>query len=453
MDLKGKSLCYQRKSLTTKPLNNVVSDRKFLIDFIITTYLGPDVKSDNPKCSSLQRLITGLPPYNLHDLGSSYVSISLLEKLYYYLLKNAIPELRLDINMFHMYLKGKLVLPNNEFSEGSQQFTSIFPLNLHKQIWYPDSFRIVKGVVLIDDPSVSLCVKEEDLNRFRSLTGVDSLKLDLSECLRVRIQPRFSKESSDSDYVNKLGKESDSDYVNKLSKESDGDCVNKLSKESDSDRVNKLSKESDGDCVNKLSKESDGDCVNNLLESSPKEGCQSGKFRQERKRKYVDEDTTSMPEFPHTANGDPSLDKMWKSDGPSLMPLLSIPDIDDCVQSYSVVLTGTANRGLLGPSVGVVDIGISEVAYLFRVLVPGVKREHNRFSCDIESDGKVEIRGLLSGGRTIARQSRLFQMKTHQLCSPGPFTISFSLPGPVDPRLFAPNFRSDGIFEGVVIKL
>jgi len=44
-------------------------------------------------------------------------------------------------------------------------------------------------------------------------------------------------------------------------------------------------------------------------------------------------------------------------------------------------------------------------------------------------------------------------MKTQQLCYPGPFTISFSLPGPVDPRLFAPNFRDDGIFEGVVIKL
>jgi len=370
MDLKGKSLCYQRKSLTNKPLNNVVSVRKFLIDFIITTYLGPDVKSDNPRCSSLQRLITGLPPYNLHDLGSSYVSISLLEKLYYYLLKNAIPELILDINMFHMYLKGKLDLPNNEFSEGCQQFTSIFPLNLHKQIWYPDSFRIVKGVVLIDDPSVSSCVKEEDFNRFRSLTGVDSLKLDLSECLRVQIQvqPRLSKESSDSDCVNKLSQESDSDCVNKLGKESDSDCVNKLSKESDSD------------CVNKLSKESDGDCVNKLLESSPNEGCQSGKFQRECKRKYVDDhDTPSMPEFPHTANGDPSLDKTWKSDGPSMMPLLPIPDIDGCVQNYSVVLTGTANRGLLGPSVGVVDIGISKVAYLFRVLVPGVKREHSMF--------------------------------------------------------------------------
>ncbi|WJX73406.1 hypothetical protein P8452_57193 [Trifolium repens] len=484
---------------------------------MFTTYLGPDVKSDNPRCSSLQRLITGLPPYNFNDLGSSYVTISLLEKLYYYLLKNAVPELILDLNMFHMYLKGKLDLPGSEFLEGSQQFTSIFPLDLHRQIWYPDSFRIVKGVVLIDDPVVSSCVKEEDLNRFRSLTGVGSLKLDLSECLRFRIHPQLSKESdsgcvnklletrpnegckesdsdcvnklletrpnegfkeSDSDCVNKLSKESDSDCVNKLLetrpnegfKESDSDCVNKLSKESDSDCVNKLLetrpnegfKESDSDCVNKLSKESDSDCVNKLLESSPNEGCQSGKFREECKRKYDDDvvvddddDTPLISEFPHTAtaNGDPSFNKMCESDGPSMMPLLSIPDIDDSVQDSSVVLTGTANRGLLGPSVGVVDIGISKAAYLFRVSLPGVKREYNQFSCDIESDGKVEIKGLLSGGRTIEKQSRIFQMKTQQLCSPGPFTLSFSLPGPVDPRLFAPNFRSDGIFEGVVIKL
>lgn len=77
----------------------------------------------------------------------------------------------------------------------------------------------------------------------------------------------------------------------------------------------------------------------------------------------------------------------------------------------------------------------------------------DQFSCDIESDGRVQIRGLLSGGRTITKQSRVFQMKTQQLCASGPFTLSFSLPGPVDPRLFAPNFRADGVFEGVVIKL
>ncbi|CAI8584645.1 unnamed protein product [Vicia faba] len=393
MDFKGKNLCYKRKSLTTKPTKIIVSDRKFLIDFIITTYLGPDVKSDNPKCSSLQRLFSGLPPYSYDDLGSSFVAISLLEKLYYYLLKNTLPELILDLDMFHLYLKGKLDLPNSEFSEGCQQFTNVFPLNLHPQIWYPDSFRVVKGVVLIDDPLISMCVNDEDLDRFRLLTGVTTFKLDLSECLRVcvRVHPQLSKESDNGN-------------------------------------------------------DNDSGCVNN-------EGSQSEKFQPECTRKYAGEDTPLMSEFPNTASGDPSSTKMWDSDGPSMMPLISLPHVDDCVRDCSVVLTGTANRGILGPSIGVLDIGIGKAAYLFQVSLPGVKREYNQFSCDIESDGKVEIRGLLSGGRTIEKQSRFFQMKTQQLCSPGPFTLSFNLPGPVDPRLFAPNFRTDGIFEGVVIKL
>lgn len=317
MDMKG-NLYYKRKSHTTKPVSNtVISDRKFLIDFIIKNYLGPDVNSDNPRCSSHQRLISGLQPYSLNDLGSSYVTVSLLEKLYYYLLRNALPNLILDLNMFHMYLKGNLYLPNSEFSEGSQQFTTVFPLELHQQIWYPDSFRIVKGVVLIDNPVLSSCVKEEDLNRFRLLTGVDSFKLDVSECLCVRIQPPLS----------------------------DSDCVGKLSEE-----------------------------------SIPNEGCGLEKFRQECKRKYVDDgDTSSMPEFPHIVDGDPSSDKTCESDGPSMMSLIPIPDIDDYVQDSSVVLTGTAKRGILGPSVGVVDIGISKVAYLFRVSLPGVKREFSMF--------------------------------------------------------------------------
>nr|KYP63154.1 hypothetical protein KK1_017720 [Cajanus cajan] len=330
MDLKGNLI-----------MNSGYSDRRFLIEFIITNYLGPDVNSHSPRCSVVQRLMTGSPPYILSDLGPSYVSISFLERLYYYLLRDAFPNLVLDLNMFHMYLKGKLILPGSDFTQDTQQFTSFFPLDLHQQIWYPDSFRVIKGVVLIDDPSTS-CMIGEDLNRFRSLTGISTLKLNISECLGFQLGHPSSKK-------------------------------------------------------------------------------------------------------------DPSK-KTSKSDGPTLMPLLSIPDIDECSLDSSLILTGTARKGPFGPSVGVVDIGISKGAYLFRVSLPGVKKDSNQFSCDIESDGRVQIRGVLTGGRTIMKQSRIFQMNTRQLCPPGPFTLSFSLPGPVDPRLFAPNFRSDGIFEGVVVK-
>ena len=74
------------------------------------------------------------------------------------------------------------------------------------------------------------------------------------------------------------------------------------------------------------------------------------------------------------------------------------------------------------------------------------------FSCEIESDGKVHIQGSTSGGEIIKKRSRVFHMKFQQMCPPGPFTVSFNLPGPVDPRLVSPKFRTDGIFEAVVIK-
>ncbi|XP_027344480.1 increased DNA methylation 3 isoform X2 [Abrus precatorius] len=315
MDSKGN--IYNKRSVTDND-----SDRKFLIDFIITTYLGPDVNSHDPKCSVIQRRKDGFPPYALSDLGPSYVSISFLERLYYYLLRDAFPQLILDLNMFHMYLKGKLFLPTSHFTEDSPQFTSFFPLDLHHQIWYPDSFRIVKGVVLIDDPSV-LCIKEENLNRFRSLTGSSTLKLNLTECLRFQLDLQTSKPGG-------------------------------------------------------------GNCMNKVAETVPNGGCQSSKFQEEPKQKYID-DTLPVPEFPHVystrnnAKGDP-LKNMCKSDGhgPTLMPLLSVPDTDDCDQDSYPILTGTARRGLFGPSVGVVDIGISKVAYLFRVSLPGVKKDYSK---------------------------------------------------------------------------
>ncbi|KAK1388672.1 increased DNA methylation 3-like [Heracleum sosnowskyi] len=139
---------------------------------------------------------------------------------------------------------------------------------------------------------------------------------------------------------------------------------------------------------------------------------------------------------------------------PFMMPLLSISSVEDYISKTSTVLTGTAKNGSTGPSVGALDIGVNESAYFFRVALPGVKRDPGHFSCEIECDGKVLIRGVTTTGeRTVFRHGRVFEMKVQQQCPPGPFTLYFSLPGPVDPRLFFPNFRSDGILEAVVVKL
>ncbi|XP_028791932.1 increased DNA methylation 3-like isoform X1 [Neltuma alba] len=386
LGLNGKT--YHRRSV--KPL---ISDAEFLLNFIMSTYLGPDVKSDEPRCSAAQRLGAGLPPYTLSALGPSYVSISLLERLYYFVLRDAQPDQVLERNLLHMYLKGELSLPSCGSVEECQQFTSIFPLNLHEQIWYPDSFRIVKGVVLIIDPVASY-MKQEDIKRFKYLTGVNSLKIDINACLHAQLGSQ-------------AGKEVEHKHVNK-----------------------------------------DQTTISN--EECPQ-------FQQKHKQKCI-LDSPSITEYPGVfpikqhGKRDPSK-RVCKSNGPTLMPVLRIPDAEDCDIDASLHLAGTARRGLLGPPVGVVDIGISKVAYLFRVSLPGVMKDHaSQFNCEVESDGRVHIQGLLSGGRTIKKNSRVFQMKIQHLCPPGPFTLSFSLPGPVDPRLLALNFRSDGIFEAVVIK-
>ncbi|CAH9070414.1 unnamed protein product [Cuscuta europaea] len=133
---------------------------------------------------------------------------------------------------------------------------------------------------------------------------------------------------------------------------------------------------------------------------------------------------------------------------PCIMPLLPL-----CGSKTSVTLSGTASKGATGPPIGTLDIGLSIPAYYFRIALPGVKKDLGEFSCEIEREGKVHIRGVTSTSENIlSRHSRLFEMKFQEQCPPGAFTMSFSLPGPVDPRLIAPNFRSDGIFEAVVMK-
>ena len=298
-------------------------NQHFLLNFIMSTCFGPDVKSDNPRCSALQKLNEGLATYTLSDLGPSYVSISLLESLYYYVLRKASPSLVFKPNMLHMYLKGTLPSPSSGLIEESKQFTSLFPLNLHKQIWFPASFRIVKGIVLICDPVTSY-MKEEDLERFRSLAGIDNLQIDINEALC---------------------------YKHEYQAGNDGEQ----------------------------------NCMNGSVEKAAKytangNGNSSTRFRQKYMRRHRN-DPLSMPAFPHVVpvskhqSKRGTYERTCKLDGPVMMPLLSIPNVEDCNSLASIVLGGTARKGRIGPPIGAVDIGISKAAYLFRVALPGVKKD------------------------------------------------------------------------------
>ncbi|GAV65836.1 hypothetical protein CFOL_v3_09350 [Cephalotus follicularis] len=378
------------------------NDRYFLLSFVMSTYLGPDVFSDNPRCSASQRLAMGLPPYSSKNLGNSFVSISQLESLYYYVLKNAHPSLILKPNDLYKYLKGNLLLPRSGLLGNFRQFTSYFPLNLHEHKRYSGSYEIVKGIVIVNDPVTSYMIKEE-LERFKCLSGMDNLEID--KIISLCYQHGYDK-----------GKEKG---------EQNGITASEEIISEDICNRNSNSSAKFQEIYNRTQ-----NCGHLPLQAFPRMTPVSNR--------YIVEG---------------ALQRNCESDEPTMMPLMTLPRLEDCVSDTSIVLGGTAAQCIAGPPVGVMDIGISKTAYFFRASLPGVRRDYSEFSCEIEPDGKVHIKGSTTGGKTVKKRSRVFQMKFQQLCPPGPFTLTFSLPGPVDPRLFSPTFRSDGVFEGVIIKL
>uniref|UniRef100_A0A2P2K9B6 Increased DNA methylation 3 n=1 Tax=Rhizophora mucronata TaxID=61149 RepID=A0A2P2K9B6_RHIMU len=373
-----------------------LSDQQFLLNFVMGTYLGPDLYFDNPRRSALQRLAAGCPPYTTNNLGASFLNISQLTSLYYYILRHASPDLILKPNIVHMYLRGNFDLQTSQGLEDFRQFTTFFPLYLHEHKMYSESHGIVKGIVLIDEPSTSY-MKKEDLERFRYLSRMDDLKIDGKMCLNY--QP-----------------------------------------------VHQEVEETISNCMMGSEEGTEG---------TPSNGYEklAARFQEKYKRRRLCFDTLSMQPFPHCVStskqheGENNVLVTCKLGEPATGPL-----VEDCTSDRSIVLTGTARKKTVGPPIGAVDIGISKAAYFFQVALPGVMRDFCQFSCEIESDGRVNIQGSTGGGRAIKKRSRVFQLRFQQLCPSGTFTLSFNLPGPVDPRLLAPNFRSDGIFEAVILK-
>lgn len=301
------------------PSNSSFENQLFLLNFIMGMYLGPDVTLDKSRRSALQRVAEDSPPYTSNDLGSSYVSMALLENLYYYLLRKAQPSLRLKPIMLHKYLKG---------TEDSWQFTSFFPLDLHEQIWYPASFRIVKGIVLIDDP-VTLCMEEKDLEKFKSLCCIGTFKIEMDELLHYHHEYQ--------------------------------DCNN-----------------SEKNCIN--GKETiKGDSLNGDDYSSIRS--------QHTRKRRRDCDPLPMRAFPNVVpiekdhSKEEDLQRTCVFDGKAIMSICSLPDMEKRTSESDVttVISGTVRKGKAGPPVGVVDVGVSKLAYYFRVALPGVRKDYCMF--------------------------------------------------------------------------
>ncbi|KAM0061710.1 putative alpha crystallin/Hsp20 domain, HSP20-like chaperone, increased DNA methylation [Helianthus debilis subsp. tardiflorus] len=117
-----------------------------------------------------------------------------------------------------------------------------------------------------------------------------------------------------------------------------------------------------------------------------------------------------------------------------------------------VTLSGTAKDAKHAPTLGLVDIGESKRAYIFRVSLPGVCKPQCNVKLDIRADGRVEIKGLMQDSQFINNHAKKYKPRVQQLAPSGNFNVVFNLPGRVDPRLVSPTFRNSGILEVAVMK-
>ncbi|GAV90103.1 hypothetical protein CFOL_v3_33512, partial [Cephalotus follicularis] len=119
---------------------------------------------------------------------------------------------------------------------------------------------------------------------------------------------------------------------------------------------------------------------------------------------------------------------------------------------FGISLTGSAATGSIGPILRLMALGETDDSYYFRVNLPGVSSNENDFSCEILSNGKIIISEITTTGeKTLCRHGQVFTMITQNLPPPGRFSMSFQLPGPVDPPRFRGQFLN-GVLEGIIKK-
>lgn len=404
-------------------------DQYFLLYFIMATYFAPDLKQETPQNSVLQRRFEGLVPYTFDQLANSHIKVVEVERIYYYVLRKADPSVVMKLPWLHQFLDGTLLTPR-ESATACPQFKDLFPPDLHPQSWLKDKHRIIGNIVFIDKPETS-CMKPEDIERFKRLTGLENFHLDRDSAR--------SHAFVDGKILYNMGM-------------LEVDCNGELPQTRLSGAPRKT-KNPNELSMPKDTMQQDVKFVDIIDQrSSPPVSSAANTPT------ISSSECNGTPLFgkgaPFAVEGDSSSEENF---GPGMIFLPSHPTREELsnmtAATKGTAITGSAARGQIGPALGLVDIGECEDSYLFRVSLPGVRRDEREFSCEVEDDGKVLIRGVtVTGEKTVCRYSQTFEMQSQNLCPPGHFSIFFKLPGPVDPQQFSGNFGTDGILEGIVMK-
>lgn len=94
--------------------------------------------------------------------------------------RNSHASARVKLQSLYKFLQGHLAPPVKEPLEDVRQFTAFFPPHLHRQSRYKGTYKVIESMVFIDDPDTSY-MKEEDIERFKRLSGLHDLAFDREE--------------------------------------------------------------------------------------------------------------------------------------------------------------------------------------------------------------------------------------------------------------------------------
>lgn len=285
------------------PIKMPDGDQHFLLYFIAGIYFGPDLKGEKPPKSVLQRLAEGLLPYTSDQLAGSHMKMVEVERIFYYVLRQADESLIMKMSLLHQFFQGNFPSQGRDIS--FSQFPDLFPPEFHPHSRSRNFCRYVDNLTFIHNPEVYY-LNSENVERFKRLTGLDDFLLDRDAARSHNLSVRKAS----------------------LSVEATDNTSNKEF-------------------------------------SPPKDDLQYN--------------GNSTP--PHSKSDSNPVEKNF---GPAMLFLPRQPCEEDwgnlvAATDTGFALTGTAAMGQVGPIIGLMDIGECEDSYLFRVSLPGVKRDGSKF--------------------------------------------------------------------------
>lgn len=306
-------------------------DQYFLLYFIMATYFGPDIKGCKPQESALRRHAEVRPPYHINDLAGSCIKTMVIESVYYYILRKAEQSVIVKQPLLLQYIRGTLPSPV-EGSANYPKFDDIFPSHLHKHSHFDNQCDTIDNIVFINNPEIGH-VKPQDIERFKRLSGLEDFVLDRDSAMLHVFQDDgvlYSVKVQETSMLKDTTKHANVQHVN---------------------------------CIPCTDTYLDG---NDSLHSTMPFSCSP-----------CDISPVSYSlQSQMTTRTEQDLDH-------GMIFLPSCPSREEWSNLVATVkcgfaLTGSAARGHVGPVLGLIDIGESEDSYLFRVSLPGVRRDESK---------------------------------------------------------------------------